>query len=100
MSSTDNYRRTSRIPASPEEVFEWHARDGALQRLMPPWENVVVRRRTGGLEPGAQVELINRMGPLPLRWLAEHTHYEPHRYFLMKDWQSAGHRRDFGAFEQ
>ena len=51
------YRRHTRIAAPAEEVFSWHARPGALERLTPPWEQVTVESRTGGVEPGERVVL-------------------------------------------
>ena len=33
----------------PEEVFDWHERPGALERLTPPWGNVEVLSRSGGI---------------------------------------------------
>ena len=37
--------RTSTLPASVDEVFAWHARPGALERLTPPWERPVALPR-------------------------------------------------------
>ncbi len=28
------------LPVSADEAFAWHERPGALERLIPPWENV------------------------------------------------------------
>lgn len=69
------------LPVTAAEAFDWHGRPGALERLIPPWENVRVVARTGGLEKGARVELINRVGPWRVRWVAEHTDYQPGRLF-------------------
>ena len=41
--------RTSTLPASVEEVFAWHERPGAFERLTPPWERVIVIERSGGI---------------------------------------------------
>jgi ligand-binding SRPBCC domain-containing protein len=71
----------TRIPASAEHVFAWHAEPEALARLTPPWERVRVVERTGGLEPGARVVLEMSRGPLRLRWVAEHTAWVPGREF-------------------
>ena len=30
------------MPVSAEEVFTWHERPGAFERLTPPWEKVKV----------------------------------------------------------
>ena len=35
---TRRYSKRSRVEAPAEEVFRWHARPGALERLSPPWE--------------------------------------------------------------
>jgi ligand-binding SRPBCC domain-containing protein len=36
-----------------------------------------VVERTGGVEDGARVTLETRLGPLPVRWIAEHRDYQP-----------------------
>ena len=66
--------RRSRIEASAAELFEWHARDGAFERLNPPWERAEVVERTGGLE-GGRIELRIPAGPARLTWIAEHRGY-------------------------
>lgn len=73
--------RQVRLPVTPAEAFAWHERPGALQRLMPPWESVRVIVRGTGIRPGTQVEVVNRVGPLRLRLVAEHRDYEPGRLF-------------------
>ena len=80
--------RRSRLASPAEEVFRWHARPGALERLTPPWERV--ERVAGGesLEPGSRVVLRARVGPLARTWVAEHTDLEPGRRF--RDVQSRG----------
>ena len=71
----------SRMPAPSEEVFAWHARPGALERLIPPWTRVEVVERTGGIEDGARVVLRVYAGPLPQRWVAVHRGLVPGRQF-------------------
>lgn len=78
----------TRIPASADRVFAWHAEPGTLERLTPPWERVRVLERTGGLEPGARVVLEMWLGPLRRYWVAEHTAWLPGREFT--DVQRAG----------
>ena len=65
------------IPAPLEDVFEWHARPGALTRLLPPWQPVRVRREAENLRDGrAELRL-----PGGLVWRAEHSGYDPpHRF--------------------
>jgi ligand-binding SRPBCC domain-containing protein len=73
--------KESRIGASPERVFAFHESVGALERLTPPWERVVVESRGGSIRPGARVTLLTGLGPFRLRWVAEHTEYDPPHLF-------------------
>ncbi|MDX1567917.1 MAG: TIGR01777 family oxidoreductase [Longimicrobiales bacterium] len=66
---------------SPEEVFRWHTRPGAFDRLLPPWEDVRVLERTGGLEEGTRVRLRISRGPAHFDWTVEHTEVEEGRSF-------------------
>ena len=59
-----------------EEVFRWHTRPGALERLTPPWEHVRIVHRSGGLDDGGRVVLRVRRGPTTVRWELKHTDYE------------------------
>jgi uncharacterized protein (TIGR01777 family) len=65
-----------------EDVFAYHTRPGAFERLSPPWEGVRVVRKRGGIEPGGEVLLELRKGPARLRWALEHTQYEENRLFV------------------
>jgi len=71
----------STISASPERVWEWHARPGAFERLAPPWDRVRILSRTGSILDGDLTELELRVGPFSVRWLAEHLDCEPGRGF-------------------
>ena len=63
--------RRTRLEAPAEEVYAWHARPGAFERLNPPWDPATVESRAGGIEDeGARVVL--RVGPARQRWVAEH----------------------------
>jgi uncharacterized protein len=39
----------SKMPVSAEEVFDFHAEPGALEKLTPSWEKAKVLARTGGI---------------------------------------------------
>lgn len=80
--------KESRIAASPEAVFAFHESPGALERLTPPWEKVRVVESDGSLKPGSRVVLESRLGPIPLKWVAVHTEYEPPHLFA--DQQESG----------
>ncbi len=75
------FQRRTRIEASAADAFAWHARPGALERLTPPWDRVVVEERSGGIEDGARVALRVRAGPIPVRWVAVHEATVPGREF-------------------
>lgn len=64
--------RSTRIDIPVEDVWLWHTRPGAFERLTPPWEDVRVLERTGGIENGARIVLEVKLGPIPLRWVAVH----------------------------
>ena len=75
------YVKQSRIAAPPEAVFAFHESPGALQKLIPPDDRVRVIEQDDSIRPGARVVLEARIGPLPTRWVAEHTEYDPpHRF--------------------
>jgi len=73
--------KESRIAAAPDRVFAFHESAGALRRLTPPWEKVVVEEGGHSLRVGSRVVLRTRLGPIPLRWVAEHTEYAPPHLF-------------------
>jgi uncharacterized protein (TIGR01777 family) len=70
----DTYVHHSEIAASAGEVFAWHARPGALQRLSPPWERADVVRHEG-IHDGDIAELRVAVGPVTQRWVARHRDF-------------------------
>jgi ligand-binding SRPBCC domain-containing protein len=66
------------IAAPIETVFGFHEREDALALLTPPFPPVHIVQKTGGIQPGARVEL--RVGVF--RWIALHTTYEKNRLFV------------------
>ncbi len=73
--------RTELEDHAPEEVFAWHERPGALERLTPPWADVTVEEREGGIEDGGRVVLRIRVGPTSLKWVLRHHGFERGRQF-------------------
>ncbi len=73
--------KESRLASTPEAVFAFHESPGALQSLIPPWEKVVVAEGGGSIRPGSRVILKTYLGPIPLKWVAEHTEYDPPHLF-------------------
>ena len=77
-----NFIKESLIHATPERVFAFHELPDALQRLTPPWESARVVKAATGLRPGSQAIIETRLlGLVPVRWVAEHTVYDPPRLF-------------------
>ena len=70
------FRRTIQLPVSVETLFAWHERDGAFERLSPPWDQAKVVEHTGGIRDGARVVLDVPTGPVHTRWVIEHRDYE------------------------
>ncbi|HWN61308.1 MAG TPA: TIGR01777 family oxidoreductase [Streptosporangiaceae bacterium] len=67
------------VDAPLNEVFAWHARPGAITRLMPPWPPVRVEREAGSVRDGQAVLRL----PGGLRWVAAHQpgKYDPPHEF-------------------
>ena len=82
------FSKKSELPVSANEAFAWHARAGAIDRLIPPWERVQITKPSNGIASGSRVELVKWLGPLPLRWIAEHEDYEAGHQF--RDIQVSG----------
>jgi uncharacterized protein (TIGR01777 family) len=82
------YVARSPMPAAARELFDWHARPGAFERLNPPFEPVEVLERSGGVAPGARTVLRILLGPVPTRWVGVHTALDEGRSFT--DRQESG----------
>lgn len=79
--ATSRFEASCRVPVSRERLFAYHQSPGALERLIPPWEAVRLESSDRSLEPGSRVVLRTNLGPIPLRWVAEHGAYDPPRRF-------------------
>ncbi len=67
----------SRLPVGADEAYAWHARAGAFERLVPPWESVRLVEPHPGLEEGSRVTLEVPVGPVYTRWVARHENVRP-----------------------
>jgi uncharacterized protein len=79
---------TSRIEASAEKLFRWHAEPGALERLTPPWEKIEIIERAQGIRDGDRGAMWVYIGPFRVRWSFVHSDYIEGRQF--RDVQTAG----------
>ena len=87
------------LPFPVDRVWDWHMRPGALERLMPPWEDARVVGRDGGIDDGGTVHVRVRRGPVKIDFKVRHTDFEPGRLFTdeqvsgpMGSWE---HRHEF-----
>ena len=87
------------LPFPVDRVWDWHMRPGALERLMPPWEDARVVGREGGIDEGGTVHVRVRRGPVKVDFKVRHTDFEPGRLFTdeqvsgpMGSWE---HRHEF-----
>lgn len=72
---------STRISRPAAEVFAWHERPGALQRLCPPWERIEVVSTRGGIRDDAQAVVRARVGLLWSTWHVEHRDYVEGKQF-------------------
>jgi ligand-binding SRPBCC domain-containing protein len=79
---------SSRIEASAEKLFRWHAAPGALERLTPPWEKIEMIERARGIRDGDRGAMWVYVGPFRVRWSFVHSGYIEGQKF--RDVQTAG----------
>ena len=72
------FKYTSKIACSAKDLFSWHERPGAFERLNPPWEPVRVVASDGHIKDGAKVTIavpIHPLLPFHTKWKLEHRDY-------------------------
>ena len=98
---TTTYLKQTSLPADPQQLWNWHTRPGAFERLAPPWQSMTIEHPGSGLSEGSEVRLLLKKAGLPLRWLARHREVQPPHSFV--DVQARGpfrhweHRHEFLA---
>ena len=75
------FERRVLIPASREEIFNYHEAEGCFLRITPPWEPVQLIEHTGGIKDGARV--VIKVGPFPIQqtWVMTHQKYIQSKQF-------------------
>ncbi|MEP6922290.1 MAG: SRPBCC family protein [bacterium] len=74
--------RQSVIHATPDRVFAFHEQPDVLLRLLPPWESARIIQSAKISDVGAQAIIETTIfGPFSVRWIAEHTLYDPPHMF-------------------
>lgn len=67
------FRFTTKLPVSVEQAYAYHSRPGALQRLLPPWQDVDIIDSPGTIVPGTRVKIRLRAGVFKKNFIAHHT---------------------------
>jgi uncharacterized protein len=87
------FTKRSLINTSVEELFNWHRRPDAFERLAPPWMTVEILDRTDGIDDGARITLLIHAGRMKIKWKLEHTCYIENKQFC--DFQTEGPLRSW-----
>lgn len=87
-STLNLFEHHSDYPCTARQLYDWHSRFGALERLLPPWERTKIVSRVGGIDPGGRVVLKMRSGPFPFHFHAHHIENVPGQMF--RDVQEKG----------
>jgi uncharacterized protein len=64
--------KRSTMPVPVHELYAWHARPGAFERLTPPWQRLRVVERLGTIANGDRLVFEYGLGPVKRRWVALH----------------------------
>ncbi len=96
---TINFEHKTSVDSNIEDTFAWHERKGSFRRLMPPWEVAEEVRADDTLEDGAQRIFRFPMGPMKMKWVAQHSKYNPPHSFeddmLKGPFKSWHHKHEF-----
>jgi uncharacterized protein len=101
-----SFIRTTHIDKiSSNELFAWHIREGAFERLNPPWHQFKVIERRGNIQNGGTVKIKMKIaGPIHTTWLVKHSDYVEGKQFrdsqikgLFSSWS---HTHLFNSFER
>jgi uncharacterized protein (TIGR01777 family) len=65
------------MPVPVDELYAWHARPGAFERLTPPWQRPRVVERSGTIADGDRLVFEYGWGVAKRRWVAEHRGHVP-----------------------
>lgn len=68
-----HFEKRSTYPVPAQRLYDWHSREGAFERLSPPWDDVRTVHAEGGITDGAIRVMKLRKGPLSLTWEAHHS---------------------------
>ncbi|MEM7696861.1 MAG: TIGR01777 family oxidoreductase [Verrucomicrobiota bacterium] len=66
------FRKATPIHCDADALRAWHFRDGAFDRLLPPWERAEIIEAPASLAGGDRAIIDTKIGPITQRWIAEH----------------------------
>jgi uncharacterized protein len=76
------FERSVELPVHVAVAFAWHARPGALQRMIPPFDPVQIIENAGSIRDGSRVVIqVPMLGPIKKTWVAEHFGYQENVQF-------------------
>ena len=76
-----NIQQVSTVLAPASFIYDWHTRDGAFERLLPPWERVQLIQSDGAFDRRSVYLKMKRYG-LSFYWTAQHRDVIPGRQFV------------------
>jgi uncharacterized protein (TIGR01777 family) len=76
------FSKSIQVPVDQSRLWNWHMRDGAFERLAPPWQRVELVRASESMETGAHILIRLRAGFLKLLWDARIESVEEGRRFV------------------
>lgn len=80
--SVQRFNYTTEVHRPSGDVFRWHERPGALERLTPPWDKIEVTAPSeGGVANGTRANVRQKFGPFWLNWDVEHRDYVEGKQF-------------------
>lgn len=82
---TENvFIKSTEIPGTNKDAFDYHSREGALERLVPPWSILRVISHAENIKDGAISTFKVSLGPINFKWIAVHFGYLQDRQFQDK----------------
>jgi len=75
------FEKRSTMPVPVDELYAWHARPGAFERLAPPWQRLRVVEHRGTIGDGDRLVLEYGLGPVKRHWVAVHKDHVEGRGF-------------------
>ena len=74
------FSKTSTVMVPGPFIYDWHTKDGAFNRLLPPWESVELIDSVGPFDERFVQLKMKRFG-VPIKWMAQHVDVVPGNEF-------------------